>query len=209
MGKNSPQKIKYWSDKMEFQGRGAGHIHGVAWCDLHEVYKLIKKERRIGIILSDDGEDDEEESDAEVNHLEKAYRNLRENNALNKSEEKALIDFVDRSVTCTLNPEMAAKMIDPNKTRDDGQRIIEIVRSCQVHYHTKTCKKYGIVTACRFRFPKFPMWETIITNSQQSEDTKEKKEEKENKHRKVLDSVMNVLDDEGKIEEIMKVVVRG
>ena len=29
MGKNNPLRIKYWSDKMEFQGRGAGPIHGV------------------------------------------------------------------------------------------------------------------------------------------------------------------------------------
>ena len=33
MGKNNPMRITYWSDKMEFQGRGAGHIHGVAWSD--------------------------------------------------------------------------------------------------------------------------------------------------------------------------------
>ena len=34
MGKNNPMNITYWSDKMEFQGRGASHIHGVAWSDL-------------------------------------------------------------------------------------------------------------------------------------------------------------------------------
>ena len=31
---------------MEFQGRGAGHIHGVAWCDLVEIYEDIKKEKK-------------------------------------------------------------------------------------------------------------------------------------------------------------------
>ena len=34
---------------MEFQGRGAGHIHGVAWCDLKEISKLIKEEKKVGI----------------------------------------------------------------------------------------------------------------------------------------------------------------
>ena len=46
MGKNNPDCITYWSDKMEFQGRGAGHIHGVAWCDLKKVSELIEKEEQ-------------------------------------------------------------------------------------------------------------------------------------------------------------------
>ena len=54
MGKNNPMKIKYWSDKMEFQGRGAGHIHGVAWCDLAEISKLIKEEKKVGVVLHPD-----------------------------------------------------------------------------------------------------------------------------------------------------------
>ena len=45
---------------MEFQGRGAGHIHGVAWCDIQKVSELIKEEKKTGIILSDDGEDSDE-----------------------------------------------------------------------------------------------------------------------------------------------------
>ena len=128
MGKNNPMRIKYWSDKMEFKGRGAGHIHGVAWCDLQDIFHLIKEERNVGIILANKGESSEEvDQNKEVNHLEKAYRNLRENVPLSETEEDYLIDFVDRSVTCTLNPEVAAKMIDVNKTRDDGLKIIKIV----------------------------------------------------------------------------------
>ena len=42
LGNNSPMKITYWSDKMEFQGRGAGHIHGVAWCDLQKINEIIE-----------------------------------------------------------------------------------------------------------------------------------------------------------------------
>ena len=37
LGGNNPMAIENWSDKMEFQGRGAAHIHGVAWCDLHRI----------------------------------------------------------------------------------------------------------------------------------------------------------------------------
>ena len=52
MGKNNPMVIKNFCDKMEFQGRGAGHIHGVAWSDLKKVSELIKEENKSGIILS-------------------------------------------------------------------------------------------------------------------------------------------------------------
>ena len=31
LGHNNPMSIENWCDKMEFQGRGAAHIHGVAW----------------------------------------------------------------------------------------------------------------------------------------------------------------------------------
>ena len=33
IGHNNPMAIENFSDKMEFQGRGAGHIHGAAWCN--------------------------------------------------------------------------------------------------------------------------------------------------------------------------------
>ena len=164
---------------MEFQGTGAGHIHGVAWCDLNEISELIKKERRVGIILSKDDENSEKDdkSTEDVNHLENAYKSLRENKSLSTDEENALTDFVDRSVTCTLNPELAAKMVDVKKNREDGLKIIKIVKEVQVHHHTKSCGKRGCTSACRFRFPKFPMWKTIMTKSQvcdEDEDAKVK-----------------------------------
>ena len=39
MGKNNPMKIKYISYRVEFQGRGAAHIHGTLWLDLKEIEK--------------------------------------------------------------------------------------------------------------------------------------------------------------------------
>merc|ERR1711867_430761 len=145
--------------------------------------ELIKEERKVGIILSESDTNSEEDDNSteDVNHLENAYKSLRENESLSTEEENALIDFVDRTVTCTLNPELAAKMIDVNKTREDGLKIIEIVKEVQIHHHTKSCKKHGCTSACRFRFPKFPMWKTIITKSQvydENEDSKKKNRKK-------------------------------
>merc|ERR1711867_101768 len=167
--------------------------------------ELIKEERKVGIILSesDTNSGEDEESTEDVNHLENAYKSLRENESLSMEEKNSLIDFVDRTVTCTLNPQLAAKMIDVNKTREDGLKIIEIVKEVQIHHHTKSCKKHGCTSACRFRFPKFPMWKTIITKSQVYDENEDAKNEREEKNKKVLENVMTVLEAEEVIEEIM------
>ena len=126
------------------------------------------------------------------------------NKPLNKAEERALIDFVDRSVTCTTNPELAAKMIDVTKTKEDGIKIIEIVKACQIHHHTKSCKKRGCTGTCRFRFPKFPIWETILTKGQVDDNDEEAKKERIERQKALLESVMNVLEESDIVDDIMK-----
>ena len=142
-------------------------------------------------------------STEDINHLEAACRKLRKYQPLSKDEENALIDFVDRTVTCTLNPDLAAKMIDVSKTREDGLKIIKIVKDVQVHHHTKSCRKQEGTSACRFRFPKFPMWKTIITKSQVLDENTDAKNERLERHAKVLETVMIVLEEAEVIEGIM------
>ena len=181
MAKSNPMRLTYWSDKMEFQGRGAGHIHGVAWSDLNAVSKLIEEERKVKVVLSNEKKEMYfYEDDKEISNLETAFKSLRENSPLNEAEEDALIDFVDRSVTCTLNPDLAAKMINPSKDKNVGLEITKIVEECMIHYHTKACRKFGCAVNCRFRFPKFPMWRTILTSGYIVRDEDEKKKGREN-----------------------------
>ena len=40
MGKNNPMKVEYYTYKVEFQERGAGHIHGTLWLDLEYIEDL-------------------------------------------------------------------------------------------------------------------------------------------------------------------------
>ena len=176
----------------------------MAWSDLKKVSELIKEEKKAGIILPIDNNDMENtSSDEVVSHLENAYRSLRENKPLIEAEEDALVDFVDRSVTCTLNPELAAKMINVNYDKEHGLKIVKIVKLCMVHYHTKACRKYGSSAKCRFRFPRFPIWKTIVTTTQLKEETEEERDIRLHKHKNVLDSVLKILDDTEKIDMIM------
>ena len=40
MGKNNPMYVKYYTYKVEFQDRGAGHIHGTLWLNMDEIEEI-------------------------------------------------------------------------------------------------------------------------------------------------------------------------
>ena len=203
MGKNSPMKIVHWSDKMEFQGRGAGHIHGVAWVDLAGVSNMMEEEKNNpeSIIYEKINGTLKEDVIFEKGDLENAFKNLRQNKKLTKAQENAMVNFVDRTATCTTNPDMAAKMMSSS---DDecGEKVVGIVRECMVHHHTKACRKHS--TTCRFRYPKYPMWETIITGNEEIAKDADGRKERRDKNQSVLMRVQKILDDEEVMEQIME-----
>jgi hypothetical protein len=148
--------IENWCDKMEFQGRGAAHIHGVAWCNLQKVSKMLDmqgtKSASEDQLEDDDEDNDDHENDKDEDllnlnddegysegdsgaksELERGFIKLRMNETLRKEEENALISFADKFVTCTLNPDLAAKMIDETISLKDG---IEIVKKSKGNANT-------------------------------------------------------------------------
>ena len=133
--------------------------------------------------------------------LERAFFQLRMGGKLSPKEEEALIAFADKFVTCTLNPEMAATMIDENLTSADGMEIVKVVKETQTHHHTKTCKKLS--PDCRFGMPRFPMWRTMLTTPLKG-DTADEKSDRKILHKEVLKAVLNVLEDEEQMSIIWK-----
>ena len=43
MGANNPMHVKNYTYKVEFQDRGAGHIHGTLWLRLDKIEKMVRK----------------------------------------------------------------------------------------------------------------------------------------------------------------------
>ena len=91
MGANNPMAVENFSDKMEFQGRGAAHIHGVAWCNLAKVSEMLHMD--INNLNSDDELDSEDASENDFDDeddfnkkcdLEKAFDKLRMDGKLRK-----------------------------------------------------------------------------------------------------------------------------
>ena len=126
---------------------------------------------------------------------------MRTNDKLNIKEEEALTDFADRFVTCTLNPDMAAKMIGKDTDVSEGEKIVDIAKETQTHHHTKTCKKHS--PDCRFGMPRYPIWITLISKPIKGEDEEEKRDRRI-KHKEVLRAVLEVLEDEVEMANIWK-----
>ena len=134
-GKNSPMKVKHISYRVEFQGRGAAHIHGTLWLDI----KSIEKELSLG--------------NQQVT-LQDAFMKLRNDICLNESEKEAVAKFTDKFISCSLNPTTIHE--DPAV----GARIINIVKSVNCHNCTGPCAKYG--DRCKYNFPRYPIKETMV-----------------------------------------------
>ncbi len=87
-GNNNPMKIRHLSYRVEFQGRGAGHIHGVLWVDLKEIkLKGVRSDR----------------------NLCEAFQKLRYGQTLDEWETEAIEKFTDMFCTCTLCPAVAGE----------------------------------------------------------------------------------------------------
>ena len=169
MCKGSPMPIKYYSYKVEFALRGAGHIHGVLWMDWEQLIKI------------EDGSC--KTYQGKVTQIKAALQKIKEDEPINSEEKECLAWLADKFISCSLkNP-----------------RIKDIVKSVNVHHHTKTCRKYSCT--CRFFFPRFPCLRTIIAEPVRlcSESTEEQKNILQ-QSKNILEKVKVILED----EEIMK-----
>ena len=142
MAKENPMNTSLFNYRIEFQARGAAHIHGVLWIDfdaqlpIHIDNQLIKA----------------------------AFNKFRHDDTLSSGEEDEVVKFIDIFVTCSSDPSEVEALVLRSCTnpRAIAERAVEIATTVNQHKHNGTCKKYR--TSCRFHFPKIPSIRTIITN---------------------------------------------
>ena len=117
--------------RVEFQARGAGHIHGVLWIDF----------------------DKELPNDLDNKVIKAAFNKFRHNDDLSAEEESEVIKFIDTFVTCSSDKDEAKKLL----IRDCGDKDAVALKSANIaktvnkHKHNRTCRKYN--TKCRFNYP--------------------------------------------------------
>ena len=78
--------------------------------------------------------------------------------------------------------------------------VVNIVKECYIHSHTKSCRKYH--TECRFRFAKFPMWKTILTRPMKTSEDSDK--DLTQKYKEILKKVKDLIDDKDVIKAILE-----
>ena len=81
MGSNSGMCMQKYNYRVEFQLRGAAHIHGVLWLDLDSLELCFQG-------------------------LKKAFQDLKLGEILNHPAKLVLIKFIDNFVTCSLSSEL-------------------------------------------------------------------------------------------------------
>ena len=100
---------------------------------------------------------------------------------------EAVIEFVDQFTTVSL-------------CKDEvGKEVVKIVEEVNKHHHTKTCKPKP---KCRFRYPKFPVWKTILVKPYKCEFSEER-EHYLKKYSDILSNVQEQLEDQELIDTIM------
>ena len=150
MNEKGDMYAEYYSYRVEFQLRGAGHIHGTIWINWDLMEEKIEK-RKEEHENKNKNKENVNETYLDVKNVKKAFESIKEekfgiegNEEEDSVQRKALAAFIDKFVSCSLK--------DPS--------TVNIVRSVNMHNHTKPCQQYG--PPCRFRFPRFPCMETII-----------------------------------------------
>ena len=126
--------VKYYNYRVEFQMRGAGHIHGTLWIDWSKLKKHMEQEK-------------DKETFLDIELIVAAFEKIKKETFGTTDDnlhEYELAKFIDRFCTCSLKDPMT----------------VDIVKSVNIHNCTKSCHKYG--PECRFGAPWFPSLRTII-----------------------------------------------
>ena len=176
---------KYYTYKVEFQARGAGHIHGTLWFDLEKLEDLICVE---GKLVNPKDAEKCSSLTRPLKGIAKAFKSLRNNDVLSKEDIDVLTSFADEFTTVTTHKGTV------------GEDVATIAKEVNKHHHTQTCRKYN--NECRFGFEKLPSPETLVAQPVKGDPETKKKILK--KCHQTITKVKEVLSDKEKIEKIMK-----
>ena len=184
MGDNNPMNVEYYTYKIEFQERGAEHVHGTVWLSLKMLEKLIIKD---GILQNPSYPG--EKGETPLKGLSKVFQKLKNNETLSNQDTTCLRHFIDAFI-CVSTDEWKV-----------GVDVSKIVKEVNQHHHTKTCRKRG--SKCRFNYPKPPAPYTIIAQPVPEKDLG-KRSQIVQAAAKTIQKVMDLLEKDSVITQIDK-----
>ena len=190
MAKSAPLKVKYYTFKVEFQDRGAGHVHSVLWLDTEALEKMVLTPDGN---LVDGAEEDlysDEPLDRPLAGVSQLFKKMHRREPLDADDLRVLTTLIDLFTTCSIHPPTV------------GEEVARIVLEVNVHRHTCTCTKGGR-SQCRFHFPRCPAPFTIV--SQPLPDSLSKKERKDTleRYEVIISKVKSFCDDPDRVKQVM------
>ena len=190
LAKSAPLPVKYYSYKVEFQARGAGHIHGVLWLDTDRLEKMVLTPD--GHLVAGAEEDlyTDEPLEKPLAGMSKPFMKMHQRQLLDEDDLRVLRTLTDLFTTCSTHPPIV------------GEEVATIAKEVNTHKHTATCTKGGR-SECRFHYPREPAPYSIVR--QALPDTMSKKEKKETLtfYHGLLLLVKTFCDDAEKVKMVM------
>ena len=155
MGKNNPMCVSSYSYKVEFQDRGAGHIHSTLW--------LIRLDDLQNMYRGDDGKlkpiSEGMEKEGELCGLKEAFTRLRKNLKLNNDDKYALTKFIDEFTTVSTHEKTVGSVV--------AKTAIEVNK----HHHTKSGRPLTELAGHEgFWYEQQNMWSKYSRRSAEIED---------------------------------------
>ena len=126
MGKNNPMHVRYYTYKVEFQDRGAGHIHGTLWLRLNELEKLPRdkdgklrtrtKEEKLKLKKDEvqyEGDDNSDNTNLQtpLAGIKAAFTKIRKNETLSQKDIEVLRIFIDEFTTVSIQANTVEKVV--------------------------------------------------------------------------------------------------
>ena len=109
MGKNSPMCVEFYNYRVEFQMRGAGHIHGILWTDLPKLEQSFP-----GITA--------------------CIKKLRNQERLDDAQCDTVANFVDSFTTCSLHTENVAEIVAEVQIHNHSKTCRKKGNDCRFGY---------------------------------------------------------------------------
>ena len=109
-GKDNKMCIAFYSYRIEFQDRGAGHVHGVLWIDWDAFEENESN-------IHDFADENEEESGTGVKKLRTAFKKFKDEEALSVGEYEKIVKFNDMFISCSTDATVIENMLHRIKLR--------------------------------------------------------------------------------------------
>ena len=192
MSKSNPMSVRYFSYKVEFQQRGAAHIHGILWLNTFRLEKLILRDGQLSHPSSDHL--NQGQSSFPLKGIAETFKKLRSCQRLSKENISVLTRFVDSFTTVSTHGPTV------------GEDVVKIVTEVNTHHHSRTCLKRG--TDCRFNYPRPPAPHTIIAEPLENLTPAEERKILK-KHKDVIKAVLDAIEDTTIVEELIMKFDKG